>query len=123
MAANNEWVIALLMGIGRMFPMFLVWLIGLVIALVRWPRCPGVSALVVAAIAVAGATSIATQVVYTVLPRYWDTAHFARVAGIIGIASAMAHAGAWGCMLAAAFMGRSSPPDQGNFGDVTKTPT
>jgi len=55
MAANNEWVIPLLMGMGRLVPMFIVWFIGLVIALVRWPRCPGVSALVVAAIVVAGA--------------------------------------------------------------------
>ena len=121
MAANNEWLFSLLMAVGRMFPMFLVWFIGLIIALVRWPRHPGISALVVAAIAVAGVTSIATQVVYTVLPRYWDLKHFANVAGIIGIASAFVYACAWGCMLAAVFVGRSSTPDRAAFGDVTKT--
>jgi hypothetical protein len=121
MAANNEWLFSLLMAVGRMFPMFLVWFIGLIIALVRWRRHPGVSALVVAAVAVAGVTSIATQVVYTVLPRYWDLKHFANVAGIIGIASAFVYACAWGCMLAAVFVGRSSTPDQAGFGGVTKT--
>ena len=122
MTANNDWVITLFMGIGRMFPMLIVWFIGLVVALVRWPRSPGVSALVVAAVVMAGATSIATQVIYTVLPRYWDSMQFAKVVGIVGIASAFLHAGAWGCLLAAAFMGRDSMPDQANFGDMTKTP-
>ncbi len=43
MSASHEWVFSLLMSLGRMLPMFLVWFIGLVIALVRWPRCPAVS--------------------------------------------------------------------------------
>ena len=106
MAANNEWLLSLLVSLGRILPMLLVWFIGLVIALVRWPRHPGVSALVVAAITVAGMTSIATQVAYTVLPRYGDAAQFAKVAGIIGIASTLVHACAWGCMLTAVFIGR-----------------
>ena len=122
MAANNEWVIPLLMGMGRLVPMFIVWFIGLVIALVRWPRCPGVSALVFAAIVVAGGTNIATQVIYAVLPRVWEPMQFARVAAIIGFASAFVSAGAWGCMLTAAFMGRGSMPDQADFGEMTKTP-
>jgi len=121
MAASNEWLFSLLMGVGRMLPMFLVWLVGLVIALVRWRRHPGVSALVVAAVAVAGMTSIATQVLYTVLPRYWDAAQFAKVAGIVGLGSTLVHACAWGCMLTAVFIGRSSAPDQAAFGGVTKT--
>ena len=50
MSASDEWVFSLLMSLGRMLPMFIVWFIGLVIALVRWPRCPAVSMLVVAAI-------------------------------------------------------------------------
>ncbi|HPM79730.1 MAG TPA: hypothetical protein PLF81_03495 [Candidatus Anammoximicrobium sp.] len=122
MAANDEWVFALLMGIGRMLPMFLVWIVGLVFALARWQRAPGVSALVVVAIVVAGLTSVATQVVYTVLPRYWDSMQFAKVAGVIGIASTFMHACAWGCTLAAAFIGRGSPSDQVNFGGMPKGP-
>ena len=122
MAANNDWVIPLLMGMGRLVPMFIVWFIGLVIALVRWPRCPGVSALVVAAIVVAGGTNIATQVIYAVLPRVWEPMQFARIAPIIAFTSAFVSAGAWGCMLTAAFMGRCSMPDKANFDDVTKTP-
>jgi hypothetical protein len=123
MAANNEWLMSLLMGLGRMFPMFIVWFIGLVIALVRWPRCPGVSALVVAAIGLAGVTSIATHTFYMWLPRSGQSLQSnAAVVAIVGIVSASVHAGAWGCMLAAAFMGRDSMPDQTGFSDATKTP-
>ncbi|MCU0874447.1 MAG: hypothetical protein MUE50_19095 [Pirellulaceae bacterium] len=112
MSASDEWVFSLLMSLGRMLPMFLVWFIGLVIALVRWPRCPAVSLLVVAASVLAGMTSVATQVIYMVLPRYWDAAGFARIAGIIGVASAFVHACAWVCMLAAAFLGRAKEPSK-----------
>jgi hypothetical protein len=121
MSASNEWVFSLLMSLGRMLPMFIVWFIGLVIALVRWPRCPAVSMLVIAAIAVAGMTSIATQAFYIALPRYWDTASFARIAGIIGVASAVVHACAWACMLAAAFMGRDSSPSPASDIGATKS--
>ena len=107
MSASDEWVFSLLMSLGRMLPMVIVWFIGLVIALVRWPRCPAVSMLVVAAIVLAGMTSVATQVVYMVLPRYWDAANFSRIAGIIGFASTFVHACAWTCMLAAVFLGRT----------------
>ena len=107
MSASDEWVFSLLMSLGRMLPMFIVWFIGLVIALVRWPRCPAVSLLVVAAIVLAGTTSVVTQVVYMVLPRYWDAANFSRIAGIIGVASTFVHACAWTCMLAAVFLGRT----------------
>ena len=127
MSANDEWVFSLLMSLGRMLPMFIVWFIGLVIAVVRWPRCPAVSMWVIAAIVVAGMTSIATQAFYIALPRYWDTASFAWMAGIIGVASALVHACAWGCMLAAAFVGRdsslSSASDIGATKSATRGPT
>jgi len=124
MAANNDWITAILMVILRTLPMFIVWFIGLVIALVRWPRCPGVSALVLAAIAVSGVTSIATQVFYTMLPRFGESLHSAAaVAQIVSIASSLVHAGAWGCLLTAAFMGRNAVPDQATIGEAIKTPT
>jgi len=112
MSSSDEGVFAVLISLGHMLPMFIVWLIGMVIAVVRWPRCPAVSMLVIAAIMVAGMTSIATQAFYIVLPRYWDTANFARIAGIIGLASAFVHACAWACMLAAAFLGREKEPSK-----------
>jgi hypothetical protein len=123
MSASNEWVLSLLMSLGHMLPMFIVWFIGVVIALVRWPRCPAVSLLVVAAIVVAGLTSIATQVFYIVLPRYWDTADFARIAGVIGLVSAFIHACAWACMLAAAFLGRDSGRPVASPNDAAKSAT
>jgi hypothetical protein len=107
MSASDNWVFMLLMSLGRMFPMFVVWFAGLAIAVVRWPRCPGVSLMVIAATVVAGVTSLGTQVIFTILPRYGDTASFAQIAGIVGFASAFVHAAAWGCMIAAAFMGRN----------------
>lgn len=122
MAANNEWVLSLIMGVGRMLPMFVVWFIGLVIALVRWPRCPRVSALVVAAIAVAGVTSIASQAIFMVLPRYSDSLNFAKFAGIISLATSFVHACAWACMLAAAFTGRSGTPDRAAVGHEANLP-
>ena len=112
MSSSDEGVFAVLISLGHMLPMFMVWLIGMVIAVVRWPRCPAGSMLVIAAIMVAGMTSVATQVIYMVLPRYWDAAGFARIAGIIGVASAFVHACAWACMLAAAFLGRTKEPSK-----------
>jgi hypothetical protein len=120
MSASDSWVFSLLMSLGHLAPMIIVWFVGLLIALVRWPRCPAVSMLVIAAIAVAGMTSIATQVFYIVLPRYWDTANFARIAGIVGLASAFLHACAWACMLAAAFLGRDSTPSSTSHVDAAK---
>lgn len=116
MSASDDWIFSLLMSLGRTLPMFIVWFIGLVIALIRWPRCPAVSLLIVAAIVVAGMTTIATQVIYIVLPRYWDTASFVRVAGILGLLSTFVHACAWACMLAAAFLGRDSAPSSSQVG-------
>jgi len=110
MSTGDNWVFMLLMSVGRMLPMFVVWLAGLVIALVRWPRNPGVSLLVLAAIVLAGATSLGTQVLYMVLPRLNGVEDFARIAGIISFASSVVHAGAWGCLIAAAFTGRNQYP-------------
>ena len=123
MNSSNEWLFSLLMSVGRMLPMFIVWFIGLVIALVRWPRCPAVSLLVFVAILVAGFASIATQVFYTLFPRIGDTMNFARIAGIVGFASTFVHACAWACMLGAAFMGRGSAPVSASHSGATKPAT
>ena len=80
MNSSNEWLFSLLMSVGRMLPMFIVWFIGLVIAVVRWPRCPAVSLLVFVAILVAGFASIATQVFYTRPSALGDTMNSARIA-------------------------------------------
>ena len=123
MSASNDWVFALLMSFGRMLPMFIVWLVALVIALVRWPRCPAVSLLVVAAIVMAGFASIGSQAFYMVLPRYWHGSDFARVASIVGFASAFVHACAWACMLAAAFLGRAAAVSPTSFERAAGLPT
>ena len=123
---SSEWLFSLLMSVGRMLPMFIVWFIGLVIAVVRWPRCPAVSLLVFVAILVAGFASIATQVFYTLLPRFGDSMNSARIAsiaGIVGVASTFVHACAWACMLAAAFMGRESAPASASHIGATKPAT
>lgn len=107
MSDGGNWVFLVLMSVGRMLPMLMVWTAGLVIALVRWPRNPGVSMLVLAATVLAGTAAIGSQVLFTVLPRFGGVEDFARIAGLIGIASSFVHAGAWGCLLAAAFTGRN----------------
>lgn len=120
MSANENWVFMVLMSVGRMLPICIVWIAGLVIALVRWPRTPSVSLLVLVATVLAGATAIGTQVLFMVLPRFWGVQDFAQMAGIISVASSFVHAGAWGCLLAAAFTGRNQ--DQPALAGCRKDP-
>ncbi len=87
-------------------PTFLAMLVGAILAIVRWSRHPGVSALVLSAVAIAVLTSLAAMFIFAILPRAvadWEPAAIGWTYSIIGFVTATLYAVVWGLLLVAAF--------------------
>lgn len=96
-------------------PIFLVWGVGLVIALLRWQRHPRVSLLLVIAIIGLGFDTIIGTVLTTWLPMAymqsgWEVEQLGWVLGFVGILRTLLGAVFWGLILVAVFSGRSGVP-------------
>jgi len=87
-------------------PVWIVWLIGVIIAIRHWHRCPRSSALTLISITMLFFMSLVTTVVYRLLPRFVDPAQFGVAYMVVGLVASFVHAIAWACLLVAIFSGR-----------------
>ena len=110
---SRDVVFSILVAFAWQIPMFLVWLAGLILAIARWSRHPRVSGFVLVAVFAAGGMTLATQIVFRVLPHIMDGGSFVRIYPLISAVSSLTHALAWACLLAAVFTDRDGT--QGNL--------
>ena len=124
-----EYLIPTLTSLATSIPLFLVWLIGIAVALSRWRRHPRVSLFAAIAFAVMIGSTIILRVVYMLGPlmmreRDWTTSEIGTIFAVIGIVSALINAAAWALILSAIFGWRAhrekenlfppAPPAYGN---------
>jgi hypothetical protein len=116
---SSEWFSILMMLAGQL-PLFLVWLVGLILAIVRWGRHPRVSSFVLVAVFLAAGTSVSGQIVFRLLPQFADSSVLPNLFPFVSICMSVMHAVAWGCMLLATFSGRESHATGTPFGPSKK---
>ena len=87
-------------------PLWIVWIIGIIIAIRRWHQCPRASVLTLISIAMLFFISVVTTVVYRLIPRFMDPGEIGVAFMIVGVVAAFVHAIAWACLLVAVFTGR-----------------
>lgn len=95
-------------------PVLVLWMVGILIAMVRWPKHPWVSLLAVAAFGLSLLISVAMAGAWAMLPRMLDDSDFLRehrelVYPIIGLVNSSAHAVCGILLLFAVFGWRSRP--------------
>jgi hypothetical protein len=105
-------------------PLFLVWLVGAVVALVRLPKHAAVSVLLLIGFALMFLGSIGSAVAYAWLPRlmaarHGGVEHAQLIYGAVGFANCLLHAVGWVLVLVAVFgwrprPGRQSPTTDGS---------
>ncbi len=111
--ANNITAIfkSMLPSLVMQSPLYLVWLLGAVIAIVRWPRHPSVSALVISAMVIGILTSLICVLIYSALNQgiiSGGAMNFSWLYKAVGICSTILHAASLGLLLTAAFCWRNS---------------
>jgi MFS superfamily sulfate permease-like transporter len=94
-------------------PVLLVYVIGLVLALVFWQRHPRPCVLVLLAMVLALFTSLVSAFLFTYLPRAmdefgWNHHQLGLMLSAVSITASILHAGAMGMLLTAVFVGRQS---------------
>ena len=95
-------------------PVLLVWLVGIALALIRWPKHPMVSALALLAFGLHLIVRVGAMVSYAFLPRlFTDSDFLAEHSDVIfpamGVVFNSLHAVAWVVLLFALFGWRSAP--------------
>jgi hypothetical protein len=95
------------LAIIAQLPLFLVWLVGLILAITRWGRHPRISGLVLVAVFAAAGATFGAQIAFRLVPLFFDAGDFGRLFPLISMFFSLIHAGAWICLLAAAFGGRA----------------
>ena len=120
---RNETFFSMIMIIAGQLPMVLVWLVGLIMAIVRWGRHPRVSSFVLIAVFISAGTSFGSQIVYRLLPGLVETGDISRLFPLVSVCSSILYAVAWGCMLLAVFSDRSSASSGSPFGQQYDLPT
>jgi hypothetical protein len=99
----------LLLQLAGQLPLYLVWLLGLILAIVRWGRHPRVSSFVLLAVFIAAGTSLVGQAAFRLLPQLMQGASLPHQwYPVISIGMSILHAVAWSCMLLAAFSDRGA---------------
>lgn len=119
----GEVLSAMMRPLVRQSPVFLVSLLGAVIAIARWPRHPGVSALVISAVSISTLTSLTCAFISAVslqVMATWEPAIVMWVYEVIWFCSFVMYAVAWGLMLAAAFCWRKPGIEHAKAADVTE---
>ncbi len=109
---NHEILSSALKSLAIQSPTLLAMLVGFVIALIRWPRHPAVSALVLMAVSVSILTMGTAAFVYAGLPWLRDALDIHNmqiVYRVVNVISMILYAVAWGLLLTAAFGWRNAP--------------
>jgi len=95
-------------------PVLLVWLVGIVVALIRWPKSPMVSGLALLAFGLHLIIRVGALIAWAFIPRLvFDSDSLAEHSEVIfpamGVVFNSLHAVAWVILLFALFVGRSAP--------------
>ncbi len=106
-------------------PVYLVWLVGAIVAVVRWRRHPRVSLLAVAGLAVLFLSSLVSTAANSMLPMMVASGalrgSFSRMATVLAVCSivfAVIAAVGYGLLLAALFSGRAPQPAAEKRGEL-----
>jgi hypothetical protein len=122
-------VAALFTNLATAAPLFIVWAIGIVLALSRWRRHPRVSQFAIIAFAVMIVATVITRIIYILLPvmmrnAYWAASEFGTIYTAIGIVSTLVETVASGLLLWAIFGWREQskkenlfPPEPPSYGN------
>jgi hypothetical protein len=115
-----EYLVPVLTSLATSIPLFIVWLIGIAVALSRWRRHPRVSLFAVIAFAVMIGSMVVFRVIYILAPlmmreRGWSPSEVGTIFGAIGIVSALINAAAWALILSAIFGWRARPEKENLF--------
>jgi hypothetical protein len=111
-----------IMIVVAQLPLLLVWLVGLVLAIVRWARHPKVSGLVLVAVFAAAGATFGAQIVFRLVPILFDASNIGQVIPLISAVTSLIHACAWACLLAAAFGNREDVRQNSPFADGSGLP-
>jgi hypothetical protein len=108
-------VFQLYLQLAGQAPVLLVYLVGMILAVVFWRRCPGPSALTLAATALLLVTALVQTLLVLYLTRArmelgWSNATYAAVWSANALAGSVIRAVALGLLLAAVFLGRKGVP-------------
>jgi hypothetical protein len=103
---QSDFVFSILVTMASQLPLLLVWLVGMIMAIVRWGRHPRVSAFVLIAVFAAAATSFGGQIVFRMLPHFSDSANLSWLFPLVSGCMSILYAACWACMLFAAFAAR-----------------
>jgi len=88
--------LSLLVAVLTQLPVYLVWLVGVILALVGWKKHPSVSLVALIGFVVLSLLALVTQII---TPRHGVNWNLAGIAFF----EALIRAGAWGLVLAAIF--------------------
>jgi hypothetical protein len=93
-------------------PVFIVWLVGIILSVVYWRRHPKVSLLALIAITAFFVTSLFGSALTTWLPimlqrRGWAMTRLSAVLAIVSLVRSIVNAALWGLLIAAIFGWRS----------------
>ncbi len=96
-------------------PVLIVYVIGLVLAIVFWARYPGPAVLTFVALALLLVITLAFPLVQMYVVRVraestWSMQKYGTVMSVVGVVSSILRAAAGGLLLSAVFMGRGRSP-------------
>jgi hypothetical protein len=115
-----EYIIPTLTALTTLIPVFIVWLIGAILAISRWRRHPRVSLFVIIAFVVMMGATVIFRVVSMWAPmimrdRDWSMGEFGAILTAINFVYALVNAAAWTLVLCAIFGWRANSEKQNLF--------
>ena len=104
----DTYLSATLMTLGLHIPLYIAWLVGLILAIVKWKKMPNVSLLTVIAIVILFLSSVASTIFSMVYPttayqNAVSTTQISIVTGVVAIINVLITTACWGLILAAIF--------------------
>ncbi len=120
--ARSDVLLSTVLSLAGQLPLFLVWLVGMIMAIVRWGRHPRVSGFVLIAVFAAAGTSFVGQIVFRMLPHFNGGINLARLFPLVSGCMSILHAVSWACMLFAAFGDREPQASANPFGQQFNQP-
>lgn len=116
MSSRDDIVFSQVLMIAGQLPMFLVWLVGVILAIVRWGRHPKVSGLILVGVFAAAGATFGAQIVFRLIPIFFEGGDLGRIFPLVSVFTSLIHAFAWTCLLVAAFGDRDAMPGNAPFG-------
>src|SRR5688500_11855527 len=109
----NSIVSQLLVSVAWLLPSVSVWVSGILVALVRWPRHPQVSALLVGGLGLQIVAAIASRIAFALiidLNRGTSFANLGLYLGVLQLFAAIIRTFCWAAVIAAIFGWRNISP-------------